>query len=169
MTNPSTAAKPRATRNDAQRQVILDAASLLFIAKGFGGTNINDIADAVGTTRTALYYYFPSKEAIIQAYYETVQAEQERLCAQAFARTTALRDRLAVAMNSKFDLAQDDAVGRVRRLHRAARRRLVGHRHRRPAQRPARATHPGRHGVATACAIGRQLLPNVGPYGSLRQ
>jgi hypothetical protein len=37
-----------------------------------------------------------------------VQAEQERLCAQAFARSAVLRDRLAVAMNSKFDLAKND-------------------------------------------------------------
>jgi len=54
------------TRNNAQRQAILDAASILFIQKGFGGTNINDIADAVGMTRTALYYYFPSKESLLE-------------------------------------------------------------------------------------------------------
>lgn len=58
--------RSRPTRSDAQRQTILDAASLLFIEKGFGGTNINDIADAVGMTRTALYYYFPSKESLLE-------------------------------------------------------------------------------------------------------
>jgi len=60
------ATKSRSTRSDAQRQAILDAASLQFIEKGFGGTNINDIADAVGMTRTALYYYFPSKESMLE-------------------------------------------------------------------------------------------------------
>lgn len=64
---PSTPTKPRPSRNDAQRQKILDAACLLFIEKGFGGTNINDVADAVGMTRTALYYYFPSKESMLEA------------------------------------------------------------------------------------------------------
>jgi AcrR family transcriptional regulator len=59
--------KTRPSRSDTQRQAILDAASLLFIEKGFGGTNINDIADAVGMTRTALYYYFPSKESMLEA------------------------------------------------------------------------------------------------------
>jgi AcrR family transcriptional regulator len=44
----------RATRSDAQRQAILDAACLLFIDRGFGRTNINDIADAVGVTCTLL-------------------------------------------------------------------------------------------------------------------
>lgn len=61
------ASRSRNSRSDAQRQTILDAASLLFIEKGFGGTNFNDIADAVGMTRTALYYYFPSKESMLEA------------------------------------------------------------------------------------------------------
>lgn len=81
MANHVINAKPRPTRNDEQRQVILDAASLLFIAKGFGGTNINDIADAVGTTRTALYYYFPSKESMLEALTEEV-TEKASLLAQ---------------------------------------------------------------------------------------
>ena len=67
MSKTPTAAKARSPRSAAQRQAILDAASLLFIEKGFGGTNINDIADAVGMTRTALYYYFPSKESVLEA------------------------------------------------------------------------------------------------------
>jgi AcrR family transcriptional regulator len=67
MSKAPTSAKSRPTRSDEQRQAIVDAASLLFIEKGFGGTNINDIADAVGMTRTALYYYFPSKESILEA------------------------------------------------------------------------------------------------------
>ncbi|MFP3506113.1 TetR/AcrR family transcriptional regulator [Burkholderia sp. SIMBA_062] len=67
MSKTKTPTKSRPTRSDAQRQAILDAASLLFIEKGFGGTNINDIADAVGMTRTALYYYFPSKESMLEA------------------------------------------------------------------------------------------------------
>lgn len=67
MKKASAAPRTRASRSDAQRQTILNAASLLFIEKGFGGTNINDIADAVGMTRTALYYYFPSKESMLEA------------------------------------------------------------------------------------------------------
>lgn len=66
-TMKKTMAKSRPTRSDIQRQAILDAASLLFIEKGFGGTNFNDIADAVGMTRTALYYYFRSKEAMLES------------------------------------------------------------------------------------------------------
>ena len=67
------------TRAEINRQSILDAASLLFIDKGFGGTNINDIADALGATRTAVYYYFQSKEAILEALTEEVTEQAGEL------------------------------------------------------------------------------------------
>lgn len=67
------------SRGDLNRQAILDAASLLFIDKGFGGTNINDIADALGATRTAVYYYFQSKEAILEALTEEVTEQAGEL------------------------------------------------------------------------------------------
>jgi AcrR family transcriptional regulator len=89
MSKESNAVKTRPTRNDAQRQAILEAASHLFIEKGFGGTNINDIADAVGVTRTALYYYFPSKESILEALTEDVTEKAGLL-----ARTIPRRDEL---------------------------------------------------------------------------
>lgn len=81
--------KQRPSRNDDQRQHILDAASLLFIGKGFGGTNINDIAEAVGVSRTALYYYFRSKETILQALTEEVTEKAGLL-----ARSVSSRDVL---------------------------------------------------------------------------
>ncbi|MBL0420705.1 TetR/AcrR family transcriptional regulator [Ramlibacter sp. AW1] len=59
-------------RNELQRQSILEVASRLFIDKGFGGTKFNDLADALGVTRTAVYYYFQSKEAILEALTEEV-------------------------------------------------------------------------------------------------
>src|SRR5262245_45550954 len=88
---PATPAKePRPTRSDAQRQAFLDAACVLFIEKGFGGTNINDIADAVGVSRTALYYYFPSKESMLAALTEEVTEKASRM-----AQTVSRRDTVA--------------------------------------------------------------------------
>lgn len=84
MTQPRS--RPRPSRSDAQRQVILDAASRLFIEKGFGGTNINDIADAVGVTRTALYYYFPSKESMLEALTEEVTQKASQLASSVSGR-----------------------------------------------------------------------------------
>ncbi|QEZ43701.1 TetR/AcrR family transcriptional regulator [Cupriavidus oxalaticus] len=54
------------TKSDALRDSILEVATRLFIERGFDGTGLNDIADAVGLSRPALYYYFKSKEAILE-------------------------------------------------------------------------------------------------------
>lgn len=59
-------------KGEALRSAILNAASRLFIDRGFGGTNMGDIAHALGVTRTALYYYFRNKEAILERLAEDV-------------------------------------------------------------------------------------------------
>lgn len=46
---------------------ILDAALEIFARDGYAGTNIKDIADAVGIVKSALYRHFESKEAIWDA------------------------------------------------------------------------------------------------------
>ena len=60
--------KPRGRQRDAalserRREEILDAAALAFAQRGFAGTEMQSIADAVGVSKGALYHYFPGKEA----------------------------------------------------------------------------------------------------------
>jgi AcrR family transcriptional regulator len=81
MSDNTTAAREKMTRNAAQRQAILEEACLLFIERGFGGANIQDIADAAGLTRTAVYHYFPSKEAMLVALTEDVTQKASELAA----------------------------------------------------------------------------------------
>jgi len=52
------------------RSAILDVAEAQFGAKGFSGTHLQSIAEAVGVQKTALYYYFESKEALYVAVLE---------------------------------------------------------------------------------------------------
>jgi AcrR family transcriptional regulator len=49
------------------RERILDAALDLFIAQGFDGTSLRQIAEALGVTKAALYYHFESKDDILMA------------------------------------------------------------------------------------------------------
>ncbi|WP_327151378.1 TetR family transcriptional regulator [Nocardia sp. NBC_01329] len=44
---------------------ILDAARILFAARGYRATSMQAIADEVGITKAALYYHFDSKDAIL--------------------------------------------------------------------------------------------------------
>lgn len=47
------------------RAQILDESAKLFIEHGINGTSINDIAQAMGVTRTKIYYYFKDKNEIL--------------------------------------------------------------------------------------------------------
>jgi len=55
-----------ARRTDT-RERILATASGLFAERGFAGTSIRDISDALGVTKAALYYHFASKDDILRA------------------------------------------------------------------------------------------------------
>jgi AcrR family transcriptional regulator len=99
---------PTTDKGEQTRRHIFECALELFREKGFDSTTMQEIATRAEVVKSAAYYYFPSKEAIIQAYYEMVQTEQERLCAGEFAKSKSLKSRLKLAMHSKFDLAKDD-------------------------------------------------------------
>ncbi len=99
---------PTTGKGEQTRQLMFQCALEVFREKGFETATMQQIADQANVVKSAAYYYFPGKEAIIQAYYQTVQAEQEQICAEAFAMTTNLKARLHTAMFSKFDLVRDD-------------------------------------------------------------
>ncbi|ROT46437.1 TetR/AcrR family transcriptional regulator [Pusillimonas sp. NJUB218] len=56
----------KTVRRELLQDSIMEAASRLFIQRGFQGTSMGDIAEAMGVTRTAIYYYFRNKEAILR-------------------------------------------------------------------------------------------------------
>lgn len=55
----------RKFRGATRRATILKRAGELFDQKGFAHTSIEDISDAVGVTREAVYYYFADKIEIL--------------------------------------------------------------------------------------------------------
>lgn len=77
----------------AKRRQIMDGARSAFLASGFDGASMNDIAREAGVSKGTLYAYFGSKEelfeAIIQAEYSQAA---ERLCA--FKRGGEVREML---------------------------------------------------------------------------
>lgn len=75
-------ARPINADGQRTRQAILDAALDLFAAKGYFGTSLRDVASAVGVRESALYNYFPGKEALFEALIDAESADKtERLSA----------------------------------------------------------------------------------------
>ncbi|MCW2318364.1 AcrR family transcriptional regulator [Rhodoblastus acidophilus] len=56
-----------AKTNDAKMRQILDGARAVFLADGFDGASMNDIARVAGVSKGTLYVYFDSKVTLFQA------------------------------------------------------------------------------------------------------
>jgi AcrR family transcriptional regulator len=65
----------QAERRAATQGMILDAARRLFADRGFEAASIDDIAEAAGVAKGAVYHHFESKEALFERVLEGVQAE----------------------------------------------------------------------------------------------
>ncbi len=52
-------------KNGSKRDVIIDAAALLFKEKGYTATSMRDIAEAIGVEAPSLYNYIESKKEIL--------------------------------------------------------------------------------------------------------
>jgi AcrR family transcriptional regulator len=60
------------TRRTLVTTELLDQATQLFAQKGYDATSLQDIADAMGVSRPALYHYVRSKEALLEMLVEQV-------------------------------------------------------------------------------------------------
>jgi AcrR family transcriptional regulator len=100
---------PQTGKGEETRAAIFDSALRLFRERGVDATTMRDIAAEAKVASGAAYYYFPSKESIIQAYYERVQAEHhERVTAVLTEKHLDLRQRLRLAMHAKLDIVEQD-------------------------------------------------------------
>src|SRR3989442_9429314 len=99
------AAKPAGERT---RELIFERALELFRVRGFEETTMRDIAKAAKVATGAAYYYFPSKEAIVAAYYDQVQRVHGERVREELREKTGLRERLGVVMHSKLEILTND-------------------------------------------------------------
>lgn len=60
----------RTAKGEDTRSSILQAATEVFARRGYAGTRMEDVFEAVGLTKGAVYFYFPSKEKLGRAVVE---------------------------------------------------------------------------------------------------
>jgi AcrR family transcriptional regulator len=101
-------AEPQRPDSAESRRQILDVALAMFRDKGFEATTMREVAAGAGLSLGAAYYYFPSKEAIVAAYYEQVQAQHLERATAAFKDSKSLKDRLSAAYHTKLDVLSAD-------------------------------------------------------------
>jgi len=84
------------------REKMLEVAERQFAAKGYEGAHLESIAQEVGVRKTALYYYFDSKEALYVAVLERMLVEFESALRTAWKRDVPTLERayrIADALN----------------------------------------------------------------------
>src|SRR5215471_15606759 len=95
--------------SEATRAQILNTALETLRRRGMEAATMREIAKAAGVALGAAYYYFPSKEAIVLAYYDSVQAEhRERVEAQMMEGSHNLVQRLQIVFHTKLDMLRGD-------------------------------------------------------------
>jgi AcrR family transcriptional regulator len=92
------------------KEQIFERALELFRKRGFEVTTMRDIAQAAKVATGAAYYYFPSKEAIVSAYYDRVQLLHAQKVREQLAGKEGLRERLGIVMHSKLEILKDDRM-----------------------------------------------------------
>jgi AcrR family transcriptional regulator len=99
------ATKPTGEKTNA---LILTTALDLFRRSGFETATMRDIAAAANVATGAAYYYFPSKEAIVSAYYDQVQRIHAETVREQWEGKSGLRERLGIAFHSKLEILKED-------------------------------------------------------------
>jgi AcrR family transcriptional regulator len=85
------------------RRRILAAALDLFQERGFAETTMRDIARKADVATGAAYYYFPSKEAIVMAFYWQTHFETDAAVERKLKGIRDLQDRVRTLIELKLD------------------------------------------------------------------
>ncbi len=102
-TRSRSAAHSRSLKGEETRRRILETALELFRERGYEEATMRRIAARAGVSLGSAYYYFRSKEHLIQAYYGRSHVEHLNACAELLEREKKLEPRLLGVMRAKLD------------------------------------------------------------------
>jgi AcrR family transcriptional regulator len=103
----------QADRRAQTRTAILKAAQDLFGAQGFAATSMDQIAQAGGVAKGAVYHHFPSKELVFEAVFEQVSAEVAAQVAAASAGAPDVLAAMSRAIRAYFEICSAGPTGQV--------------------------------------------------------
>ena len=98
-----TLAAAKTPKGNRTRSLILDTALAIFRERGFEQTTMRGIAEAAGVSLGNAYYYFSSKESLIQAFYGRTHEELRQAAGPILEREADLEIRLRQVIRAKID------------------------------------------------------------------
>ncbi|GAB2573399.1 TetR family transcriptional regulator [Paractinoplanes abujensis] len=101
---PDPAEKPRRARGEQTRQLILETALRLFRERGYTETTMRAIAKEAGVAVGNAYYYFDSKEHLIQGFYDRNQTAHRAAAEPVLTTEKELASRLRGVLHAGIDV-----------------------------------------------------------------
>jgi len=106
VSQPGNGDAARSAKGEQTRALIVETALRLFRERGYEATTMRSIAQEAGVSVGNAYYYFASKEHLVQAYYERMQELHHVASRDVLARETDFAGRLRGMMLVWVDTAQ---------------------------------------------------------------
>ncbi|HXZ61868.1 MAG TPA: TetR/AcrR family transcriptional regulator [Acidimicrobiales bacterium] len=102
------------------RERILDAAVASFASRGYEATSLDSVAKGLELTKQSILYWFPSKDALLEAVIARSAADLSRVLEAALAGAGEGWDRVEAVVRSVFRLAarQPELLGLLREMGR---------------------------------------------------
>lgn len=102
------------------RERVLDAALAGFGRRGYEATSLDALAGELGVRKQTILYYFPSKEALLEAVVDLTAAEMSAVLTESLARPGAAWERVDAIVRAVFRLAgrQPELLGLLREVTR---------------------------------------------------
>ncbi|WP_331729285.1 TetR/AcrR family transcriptional regulator (plasmid) [Streptomyces sp. NBC_01003] len=94
------------------RLQVLEAAATLFDQRGYAGTSIKNVAEQVGMTKGAVYFHYPTKEALTIAVVEAHYARWPSLLKASQSKGLGSLDTLIDLLDQTAVAFQDDPIVR---------------------------------------------------------
>ena len=101
--------KKKATKTgkgDQTKALILETALEMFRERGYDDTTMRAIAQKAGVSLGNAYYYFSSKEYLIQAFYQRIHDSHVAVSLPALENAKTLKARLLAVMRLKIDVLE---------------------------------------------------------------
>lgn len=96
----------RSEKGEQTRAAIAAAAQELFLERGYEKTTMRAVAQRAGVSLGNAYYYFASKEHLVQAFYDQIQTEHAEALEPELGRVETFADRLTVTLTTWVDVAE---------------------------------------------------------------
>ncbi len=96
-------ARRESARSEQTRRLIVETALRLFREHGYEATTMRAIAKEAGVSTGNAYYYFGSKEELIQAYYDELQDNHLAACREVLDRERDFAPRLLGVLKARVD------------------------------------------------------------------